>query len=199
MAYELANDPYVDPATGVMRNRHGIRDMATLARIEQNYATLMATRIIQEWRPDHWDAALLCQLHHELFGGIYDWAGSYRTVEISKGTSRFAMATYIPAQTSTLFAHLESEHGHWNRGGQAVLDKLAHYYSELNVIHPFREGNGRTIRLFLALLARHHGWLLQWENASAVENIAVCEQAFYGDEAPLRAMMQRIGRRIGAD
>lgn len=53
MVYELANDPYVDPATGVMRNRHGIRDMATLARIEQNYATLMATRIMQEWRPDH--------------------------------------------------------------------------------------------------------------------------------------------------
>jgi len=67
MAYELANDLYVDPATGVMRNRHGIRDMATLARIEQNYATLMAARIMQEWRPTHWDAALLCQLHHDFW------------------------------------------------------------------------------------------------------------------------------------
>jgi filamentation induced by cAMP protein fic len=66
---------------------------------------------------------------------------------------------------------LEQECQHWNPRAAAVLDRLAHYYSELNAIHPFREGNGRTIRLFLSLLANRYGWWLDWTAMTAEENV----------------------------
>ncbi|BDA65728.1 Fic family protein [Actinomyces capricornis] len=78
-------------------------------------------------------------------------------MEISKGTSRFAIAQYISSQVEAVFADLERERQGWNPGDPAVLDRLAHYYSELNAIHPFREGNGRTIRLLLSLLSNRYG------------------------------------------
>ncbi|WP_043564104.1 Fic/DOC family protein, partial [Actinomyces israelii] len=139
MVYRLLRGPYLDPDTGVLRNRQGITDAEELERIERQRASMAATWLLAELRPTRWDPALLRLLHQQLFGQLYDWAGQYRTVEISKGTSRFAAAQHIPAQIKTVLAELEQDRRTWTPGDQIVLDYLAHTYS---AIHPFREGNG---------------------------------------------------------
>lgn len=192
MVYQLLRDPYLDPDTGVMRNRLGITDADELAQREEDEAALATAKLLFTLRPAHWDPSLLCFLHQQLFGQLYDWAGQYRTVEISKGTSRFAAAQHIPAQVEAVLAQLEQERASWSPGDDAVLDRLAHFYSELNAIHPFREGNGRTIRLLLSLLANRYHWDLQWQHTTAEHNQHACALAFYGDETALREMMRRV-------
>jgi len=196
MVYRLLRGPYLDPDTGVLRNWRGITDAEELERIERQRASMVATWLLAELRPTRWDPALLRFLHQQLFGQLYDWAGQYRTVEISKGTSRFAAAQHIPAQVKAVLAELEQDRRTWTPGDQTVLDYLAHTYSELNAIHPFRDGNGRTIRLLLSLLADRYHWDLQWQHTTAEHNQHACALAFYGDETTLREMMWRVGSRI---
>lgn len=136
MVYDLDTDPYIDSATGAMRNRLGITDTDLLMQAEELAASFAAAEILESLQPQRWDAGLLRHLHHELFSQLYTWAGQYRTVEISKGSSRFAMAQYIPVQVDTVLASLEQERQDWQPGDPAVLDRLAHYYSELNAVHP---------------------------------------------------------------
>ncbi|MBO3724195.1 Fic family protein [Actinomyces bowdenii] len=196
--YDLVRDPYLDPASGVLRNRLDISDPQVLAETEEVLVATAAFSLLESLKPDHWDAALLKHLHHELFGRLYTWAGQYRTVEISKGSSRFAMAQYIPSQTEVVFSNLEQERHDWQPGDPAVIDRLAHYYSELNAIHPFREGNGRTIRLLLSLLSNRYGWWLDWAAITAEENTRASTLAFHGDESELREVLQRVAGRIQA-
>lgn len=196
MPYEIAIDPYIDPVSGVLKNKLGISNELELARSEEHSAVIAAVAITDECRPEKWDAAFLCWLHKELFSSHYEWAGHYRTVEISKGTSRFAAAEHIPTQVAALFHALEQELPQWKEGEPSVLSRLAHYYSEFNAIHPFREGNGRTIRLLLTLLALRYGWRLEWEHISAADNITACVKAFYGDEKPLCQVLEKVGRVV---
>ena len=140
MVYRLLRGPHLDPDTGVLRNRLSITDTEELERIKRQRASMAATWLLAELRPTRWDPALLRFLHQQPFGQLYDWAGQYRTVEISKGTPRFAAAQHIPAQIKTVPAELEQDRRTWTPGDQTVLDHLAHTYS---AIHPFRDGNGR--------------------------------------------------------
>ncbi|QUB37462.1 Fic family protein [TM7 phylum sp. oral taxon 349] len=154
-----------------MHNRLGITTANELVRAEKATAAAMTTAILENVEPNSWKPSLLRDLHYKLFGQIYSWAGEYRTAEIGKGTSHFAAAEHVTAQVETILDALEQECQHWNPRATAVLDRLAHYYSELNAIHPFRDGNGRTIRLFLSLLANRYGWWLDWTAMTAEENV----------------------------
>lgn len=116
-------------------------------------------------------------------------------MEISKGTSRFAAAAYIASQTDAVLAELGNEVARWRPGDERIPRRIAHYYSELNAIHPFRAGNGRTIRLFLSLLALQYGWYLDWSKTTTAENLQACAEAFYGDEARLAALMATVALR----
>lgn len=193
MVYDLNTDPYIDPATGVMHNRLGITDTD---QAEELAASFAAAEILESLNPERWDAVLLRHLHHELFSQLYTWAGEYRTVEISKDSSRFAMAQYITMQVEAVLADLEQERHSWQLGDPAVLDRLAHYYSELNAVHPFREGNGRTIRLLLSLLSNRYGWWLDWAAITAEQSTQASILAFHGDETELRTLLWKVASRL---
>ena len=109
MVCQLLHDPYLDPDAGMLRDRRGITDAEELKYVERQRASMAATSLLTELRPTRWDPALLRFLHQQLFGQLYDWAGQYRTVEISKGTSRFASAQHIPTQVKTVLAELEQD------------------------------------------------------------------------------------------
>jgi cell filamentation protein len=113
-------------------------------------------------------------IHKRLFGKVYRWAGKLRTIEINKGNTRFAFSQYLDTLGPEVFAHLAEED--WLRGleREALVERLAHYYSELNVLHPFREGNGRAIRTVLSLLAQQLGWVINWDDMTAEENVEAC-------------------------
>ena len=98
----------------------------------------------------------LQQIHAYIFGGLYDFAGKIRTVNIAKGGFQFAMVNYLPATLETI-----------ERMPENTFDKIVDKYVEMNVAHPFREGNGRSTRIWLDLMLKKHlGQCIDWSSVS---------------------------------
>lgn len=170
----MSVDPYVDPRTGVLRNRLGIADAAVLAQTEARLVAA-AEFVLFADRLDlgHYDLAHLRAIHRHLFGEIYEWAGELRTVNMSKGDSVFALVEWLEPQAEQVFAWLAAEEHLLNRTRDAFIEGVSRFLSDLNALHPFREGNGRTQRAFLRLLAADAGWHLAWSEVDPDENEAL--------------------------
>jgi cell filamentation protein len=113
---------------------------------------------------------------------------------MAKGDTRFAKHEYIEAEGLRLFQEFKPQHylGASLPFAQ-YIEHLAHYYSELNVLHPFREGNGRSIRTFLSVIAYQSGRMyIDWEKVSPEENTAACIKGYLGDESELAGLLQRV-------
>ena len=171
----MPDDPYADPATGVLRNKLGLATAPELAAAEREI-THAALILLRESpvRPSY-DLPHLREIHRRIFGDIYDWAGQVRTVAIAKG-SLFCLPQYIEPAAAEIFGHLGKEDFLRHLARKEFLDRLTCYLGEVNAIHPFREGNGRAQRAFFEQLAseapvRHpvcqSGWL--WPGGAADE------------------------------
>ena len=98
----------------------------------------------------------LQQIHAYIFGGLYDFAGKMRTVNIAKGGFQFAMVNYLPATLETI-----------ERMPENTFDEIVDKYVEMNVAHPFREGNGRSTRIWLDLMLKKHlGQCIDWSSVN---------------------------------
>lgn len=98
----------------------------------------------------------LQQIHAYIFGGLYDFAGKIRTVNIAKGGFQFAMVNYLPATLETI-----------ERMSENTFDEIVDKYVEMNVAHPFREGNGRSTRIWLDLMLKKHlGQCIDWSSVN---------------------------------
>ncbi len=194
MPYDVGKDPYIDIDTGVLRNLLGKTTAKALDEAEANIAWSEISLMLQGTHPKLMDLTyeFFLAIHKQLFGAIYDWAGQLRTVEVSKGATSFARADYLQANLEMLFQQLAAD-DHWSvTDKQEFTEKLAYYYGELNVLHPFREGNGRTIRTFLSLLADCHGYYIAWGDMTAAENIQASIASYNGDEVPMRQLLLKI-------
>src|SRR4051795_3116714 len=178
-------DPYIDRASGVLRNHYGITGAAQLERVEADTAALELMRLLERPVPGDFDLAHLQAIHHRLFGRLYPWAGELRRVEMAKEETRFANADFIAAAADGLFRELHRERLLRGLPDRQYAERLAYYFSEVNVLHPFREGNGRTQRAFFALLAREDGRRLVWERLDAEANVAAIVAAYEGRMEPL--------------
>jgi cell filamentation protein len=187
-----AEDPYVDPRSGVLHNRLGITDPAELARVEARLAAGREATLFRD-RPDlgRYDLAHLQAIHRHLFGQIYDWAGQLRTVNMSKGDTLFALAEWIEPQGRQLFDDLARRRHLRGLDRDQFVTGAGQFLSDLNALHPFREGNGRTQRVFLQLVANQAGWQLAWGRIDPAENNAASAQAM-GDRNAFRPLLDRI-------
>ncbi len=111
---------------------------------------------------------------------------------MTKDKTSFARTDHIVASAKKVFSKLAEEDYLDGLGSDEFIERLAHYYSELNVIHPFREGNGRAIRTLLTMLAENLGWSIAWNEISPQENVTACIAAYNNDEMPLRDMLRKI-------
>jgi cell filamentation protein len=150
---------YTDPLTGVLRNIANISDRDTLTIVESGFAATR-TRELQINPVMVTDSRSLLDIHHYLFQDIYKWAGETRTVEISKGGKQF----FPLGRFSMGFAYIDNllaEYRMIDRSDkQKVSQKLAEILDSVNYLHPFREGNGRTQREFVRVLALEKGYTL---------------------------------------
>lgn len=147
--YDAFDDLYSYPGTRVLKNLLDIRDQDTLEAFEVEISTLRA----EEPLPDGaFDAAHYCGVHHHLFQDVYDWAGQYRTVRTSKGGNAFCYPEHISEQMDALFLGLRGGDVFVDLSLGAFLQEIARFLGELNAIHPFREGNGRSQMAFIGLI-----------------------------------------------
>lgn len=152
--YESDSDPYVYPGTHVLKNLLGITSGRRLATLERR---LTAARADQGLPTGKFDYAHYKSIHHHLFQDVYEWAGKPRTVNLAKGGSPFCRVEFIDGQMNKLFADMRAEKFLAGHDFAHVARRAAYFIIELNAVHPFREGNGRTQHAFLGLLLARAG------------------------------------------
>ena len=150
--YEAVNSIYCYPNSNVLVNKLNIHDNKKLATVERKLVLLKLYTLRQNKNIGNFDIHHFLSIHKFLFGDIYPFAGKIRAEDIAKDNFRFAKWEYIEDQLRELFDKLAKDDLK-NLSKNEISKKLAYYMSELNVLHPFREGNGRTIREFIRQLA----------------------------------------------
>jgi cell filamentation protein len=141
--------------------------------------------------PGGFDLRHLQAFHRRIFGHIYAWAGELRTVVIAK-TDMFCLPQHIGPYADEIFTQLARETHLRGLVREHFVDRLTHYLAEVNAIHPFREGNGRTQRAFFGQLAREAGWPIDWSELDADENVDASIASIRGDNRRLRTMLDRL-------
>ena len=129
-----------------LKNKLGITDSSELAREEERISKIKAVELFQNGLLDTFDVGKfsgLAKIHEVLFGEIYDFAGKIRDVNIAKGNFRFAPLMYLEAALKNI-----------DNIPQSTFDEIIEKYVEMNIAHPFREGNGRSTRIWLDLILK---------------------------------------------
>jgi cell filamentation protein len=194
MAYrDDIGDPYVDPETGVLRNLAGITDAALLEEFEGEMSIMRQIELSGNPLTGPFDFARLKAIHRHLFQDVYAWAGEPRTVDLAKGGNRFGSHLHIENYLNRVFAKLAAERESWRKspGNIDWAGRFAEYLGEINAAHPFREGNGRSQRLFINQLAEEHGFEIRWDRMTAPKMIEASIASFGGDSEPLELLIRK--------
>ena len=184
--YGAHNDPYVYPDTHILKNLENIQNAEKLANFELEVVTVRSKSDIPI---GNFDATHYCQIHHHLFQDIYAWAGDYRTICIAKGGNWFCYPEHISSQMHDLFAALKANQYLENMAQEEFTKSAAKLLSDLNAIHPFRDGNGRTQLIFLNLLAENAGHDIYLENLRPDLFLSAMISSFQGD---LKSLIDEI-------
>jgi len=192
MIYKLKNDPYIDPKTGILRNLFDAPDQATLNQIEAEITVAVITTMNEHPILGDFDLKHLTVIHHQLFANIYSWAGKLRTVEMTKDDTRFAPVAYLEQAAKITFDELKNERYLDDLSDVEYIRRFAHYYSEVNILHPFREGNGRAERVFFTLLAQRSGRHIAWDLTDPDLGVEASIAAYHGDESQLVALFTSL-------
>lgn len=176
---------YFTESDSVLVNKMGITDPDEMKRIETDVVALRMAEIWTKPPKGKMDFSYLRKIHRKLFGDLYHMAGKVRTVDMAKGDSMFCRAEYIPNVQQMLFAQAEKRFADQSFDPVLLASNLAWISSELNALHPFREGNGRAIRIFLVLLAQRYGYHMDIAAVDSQRRMAADMAAFQGDLKPL--------------
>ncbi|MDI1267281.1 MAG: Fic family protein [bacterium] len=187
--YDAIEDPYTYKNSTVLINKLDLQSQAELDAFEAEISSARAAEPLPDGSLNfvHYRA-----IHHHLFQDVYQWAGELRTVRISKGGNPFCFPENIEGQANQLFSDLRSADHLRRLGAQVFAKKAAHFLAELNAIHAFREGNGRSQLTFFALLADYAGHPLKIEKLSPEEMLAAMIASFDGDERRLSDVIYHL-------
>lgn len=156
------DDKYCYKGTDVLINKFNIRDQEQLDKFERELTRFNLVKIEADPVKGEFNIKHLQKIHAAIFKDIYPFAGEFRTVDISKNFFTFASSSYIVPEANKLFKELKSDKFLVGSSLEHFSDRAAYYMAELNVLHPFREGNGRTQREFIRTLAYNSGYLIDW-------------------------------------
>ena len=151
-------------------NKLGITDSAELAKTEEKISKQKAVEMFESGYLESLEAGTfesLARIHKYLFDKIYDFAGELRKVNISKGNFRFAPLMYLDAALQSI-----------DKMPQSTFDEIVEKYVEMNVAHPFREGNGRSARIWLDLMLKKEiGYVVDWSKVDKEDYLLAMERS----------------------
>jgi cell filamentation protein len=184
--YDAEEDSYCYPGTTVLINKLDLRNQDELSAFELEISNQRANEPlpIGLYSPTHYLA-----IHKHLFQDVYAWAGRVRTVRIFKEGAPFCFPEHIDRQLKLLFGDLERQTYFRGLSANSFATRAAHFLAELNVIHPFREGNGRTQLTFLTMLAESAGHPFDMENFDPKAIFDATVESFGGEEAKLKTVI----------
>ena len=153
-----------------LENKLGIKSSAELAREEERISKKKAVELFENGMLEKLEAGkfqTLCEIHKYLFDDIYDFAGKIRTVNLSKGNFRFAPLMYLETAIKNV-----------DKMPQNTFDEIVEKYVEMNIVHPFREGNGRSMRIWLdMMLKKQIGQVVDWSKIEKEDYLMAMERS----------------------
>ncbi|WFA08445.1 Fic family protein [Tissierella sp. Yu-01] len=186
---------YCYPNSFVLRNKFNITNSEQLNIAELEYTSLSIAEIKDKPIKGVFNLKHLQNIHKHIFRDIYDWAGELRTVNISKG-NQFCNYMYIVENAEKIYSKLKEEGYLIGLDSKNIYNKLAYYLGELNVLHPFREGNGRVQRVMIEYLAKVAGYTIDFSNISDIEMIEASVDAFNCDYDKMIKIFMKITKPI---
>ena len=172
--YEARNSIYCYKNSDVLINKLDIKDNKRLEEFERKIVLAKLYELRQNNQIGNFDIEHFVGIHKFLFEDIYPFAGLFRTENIAKGNFSFAEWEYIEDELKKLLNQLKEENYLQNLDRNTFIKRLSYYMAELNVLHPFREGNGRTIREFIRQLAYKNGYVLNLKNINPKDMLHAC-------------------------
>jgi cell filamentation protein len=197
-------DPYCFPGTNVLRNLQGIRNRDELEHIE-SIAASFAGEALYNSPPPLTDLRYLRSIHRTLFGQIYPWAGETRRnlgrmtkTRANGSVVLYGDSAFVDSELNRILALLSAEKYLKALEATSFATRAAWFYGELDAIHPFREGNSRTLRVFFHSVAWNAGYRLKWGTLAASADArdtlyrARDRAVMHADAAPLAALFATI-------
>lgn len=192
--YGTGNDPYTYDDTNVLVNKFGITDPKVLEEAEKEFTSLAAMEMA--FREPPYDFDYFRGIHRTLFGDLYDWAGEIRSIDISKGSTRFCSCNFIEKEANKLFDNLAKENHLSDFEGQQFVEKLAEYYCDINVLHPFREGNGRAQRILFEHICINNGYNLNLSGVTVPEWVNANISGYNCDYEEMEIIIERCLEKV---
>lgn len=181
-------DPYCYPNSRTLKNKLNIHDFDRLWEAERRLSKYREVELLNSGINGRFNFEHLKRIHEYLFQDIYDWAGEVRTVDIAKG-NLFCRCFAIESEAERIFTELKQEKYLQNLKAGDFAKRLAYYLAEINALHPFREGNGRTQRELIRQLAYQNGYFLSYAGIKSEEMMEVSKASFKLDYEPLEKMI----------
>lgn len=144
--------------TTCLINKYDIKDEAKLAELEAMITFAKSSELEQAVLKEGFNENNYTDIHRQLFESLYVWAGEYRTINISKKGTAFANYDDVPVLLTNCFNRLKAMNYFRDLPFDDFIEEIVDIYCTTNFIHPFREGNGRTQRVFLSQLIRYNGY-----------------------------------------
>jgi len=172
-----------------LENKFGIIDFSKIASEEERTSKINAVKLWDSGMLDKLEASKFISLafiHKELFGDIYDFAGQIRTVNIAKSNFRFAPVMYLEEAIRNI-----------ERMPQSNFDEIVEKYVEMNIAHPFREGNGRSMRIWLnVILKKELNLVVDWSKVDKEDYLLAMERSPIKDVEIKHVLKNALTERI---
>jgi len=193
MVYAAKDDRSCYPGTDVLRNKAGIRDAEKLAEFE---LTMSLTRSEESLPQGHLDYSHYKAIHRYLFQDIYEWAGQIRTIRTGKSGHWFCYPEHIDQEMKRIFSELANQKWFTGLGKEVFMKKPAYFLADINAVHPFRDGNGRTQMMFIVLLTEYAGFKFDHTKLDQNEVLDAMISSFKGNKIALIALIALFGKLV---
>lgn len=187
--YERTSN-YCYKDTDVLINKLNITNDEDLFNAERELVSLRTYELNENPIKSNFDFEYLKSIHKYLFQDVYRWAGGIRNCNIAK-QDLFCLSEHIETYGNDIFNNLKKEKYFINYNNEKTLNKLVELFANINALHPFREGNGRSQRVFIESLAKINGINLDLTNVSKTDMIVASHESINGNYEKLREIFKK--------
>lgn len=186
----LMDSKYCYPNSNVLKNKLNIKNGEELLKAETELASVRLLGLQLKPVKGNFDFDHLCRIHKRIFQDLYTWAGRPRTVDISKN-NLFCLVQNLPSYAASVFEHYYRDCFLSKDDKQKFVHKFTEHYADLNALHPYREGNGRSQREFARELCLACGYAFDLTHTSHQEMVKASIASFRGDNEDLERIFEQ--------
>ncbi|MBR3430963.1 MAG: Fic family protein [Clostridia bacterium] len=186
---------YCYPDSDVLKNKLGIVNQEKFHEVERKLTAIRINDLIRKPYRGRFDLDHLRSIHFYIFQDLYTWAGELRKVDIAKG-NMFCRAMFLENQSDVVFSAIRRESYLEGLAYEQFVKRLAYHFSEINALHPFREGNGRTQREFIRELALYNHFAIDFSKVARQEMLDASVDAFLCKYERMEALFDKCLRKL---